>query len=405
MKYRVMLFLTFIVVLAISGITSTQPVAAQSADHVLTNILSTAWSPNADSNWIAVGGYQSQGTLDTNGIFQFDPSNQIKPLLYVSRADDPGQQINLEQPTNERGAMSIVSVDWSPDGRYLVSGNATGTIALWDFSDFDQPSARLIAQTDLYSINRQLAYSAIAEIAWSPNGNWLAVVAGFYWYTFDVSDLSFRPVTSAIGIGGETGTLDIAWSPDSTLIAAGGNGNISLYPVTQMGEIDRENRILLATRREGEPLIVPSLAWSPSGDRIVFKDILELNFRIYDIRSRTEIAVHPMPLETSVSVNWSPDGKYIAYPVYDPQTAATLLQANGSVIVVDAETWATIATYPTVSTTILTSIEWSPDSSRIAYLADSSVRPAVEAEALLRGEGDPIISIQTVQPTAADPAS
>jgi WD40 repeat protein len=80
-----------------------------------------------------------------------------------------GGTICLDTPRRLRSSRSpIRSLVWSPDARYLVSGNDDGTFSLWDPTQGQKPLFTVLVQPG----------TAVYSLVWSPAGNQLATAAG-----------------------------------------------------------------------------------------------------------------------------------------------------------------------------------------------------------------------------------
>lgn len=102
---------------------------------------------------------------------------------------------------------------FSPDGRTLASGDAAGTIILWD------------VDTGRRRKNLERDTSYIQAMAWSPNGEWLAVSAGGAILVWDVQ--LGRIVKSAKT---DPSITALAFHPNGTVLATGdSSGGISLW--------------------------------------------------------------------------------------------------------------------------------------------------------------------------------
>ncbi|GHO48343.1 WD40 repeat domain-containing protein [Ktedonospora formicarum] len=79
-----------------------------------------------------------------------------------------GEQRCVDEPQRwQASATPLRSLAWSPDGRYLATGNDDGILSIWQMRSF---SRRLVAQ-------EKHAYPLNAS-AWSPNKHLLAVASG-----------------------------------------------------------------------------------------------------------------------------------------------------------------------------------------------------------------------------------
>lgn len=99
-------------------------------------------------------------------------------------------------------ADKVNSIDWSPDGKYLVS--ASDSVQIWDVSSTDKPTGILDKRANPET-----------QVAWSPDGKYIATSTAVIhiWNALSgVEQLSYTE---------HTGTIQaLAWSPDSKYIAS-----------------------------------------------------------------------------------------------------------------------------------------------------------------------------------------
>jgi WD40 repeat protein len=180
----------------------------------------------------------------------------------------------------------VLSLQFSPDGRWLASGDQQGTLSLWDVKARRAVRTWSAHKGNIYGLDwshdgKRLASGSQDGTArvWDPaTGKLLATcdVGGG-----DVLSVSFSPdgkrlVTGSFGGGGrvwnavdghEMGRLAavaVAWSPDGKLIAAGQlDGSVKLYDAAtlkQKSVITQQKKVInsLAFSRDGRMLAIGS---------------------------------------------------------------------------------------------------------------------------------------------------
>ncbi|QDU89477.1 Serine/threonine-protein kinase PknB [Pirellulimonas nuda] len=260
----------------------------------------------------------------------------------------------------------VVAVDWSPDGRQLLSGGEDGVLRAWSVgrrdaardltvkdvaSDFDRGLAcrqKLSGGLEVYSLSTgEICYSLQGEGAsWSPNGETLAVQAGgtirvldaatgaernsYDDAVGDLSALSWSGDGTALlsrdesdlhiwnaesGIEATTisapGLVTFSWSPRDRLLALLVDREVQIW--------DTQQGILLA-RFSDEQLHdgFQNVDWSPDGRRIATSGWAG-RIRVWEARSGRllrELEGH-IPNQFIRTVAWSVDGKLIASGGWD----------------------------------------------------------------------------------------
>jgi WD40 repeat protein len=105
---------------------------------------------------------------------------------------------------------SVISVAFSPDGKWVVSGSLDGTVRIWE------------AKTGK-EISRMKHRYAVTAVSFSPNGRW--VVSGAKDNTARVWDAQTGKEIAHFAHTNEV--LAVAFSPDSTRVVSGGRDNRS----------------------------------------------------------------------------------------------------------------------------------------------------------------------------------
>ena len=220
---------------------------------------------------------------------------------------DPAHPRPLGQPLPSGpgtgfGPAVVLSVAFSPDGHMLASSDNGGTIQLWDVADPARPRPLGPIQPGSYTVD---------SLAFSPDGHTLAggdASIGTVWL-WDVADPA-RPRQLAPILAGGTAVVSVALSPDGHSVASGSlDGTVRLWDVTDLSH----------PRPLGQPLTsgggkVDSVAFSPDGHTLASGDSGG-TVRLWDVAD----PARPRPIGPILtgggavaSVAFSPDGQTLA---------------------------------------------------------------------------------------------
>ncbi len=256
-------------------------------------------------------------TQTSNGVVDYALSPDRSRVVYILNTEDLENEIwavDLASRQNKKlsdCANAVCSGPvWSPDGDRLVyehmsmSANATGLATLW-WMDANTGAARpVFAESQLPGANPR----------WSPDGEWLSYATTDSVRLYNLETEENHVINNILG-----GAAN--WSPD---------GKSILY----RDVIIQDNRFITQLFvydliSEATTNISPDLgfenilaAWSPDGNliAIVRRDLsVSRGDQIWLMRAdgSKARALTDTPAVLHGSLNWSPDGEYLLYDLYD----------------------------------------------------------------------------------------
>jgi eukaryotic-like serine/threonine-protein kinase len=277
----------------------------------------------------------------------------------------------------------VLTLAWSPDGDYIVSGTANCAIHVWNATT----GCRMFTYLDPFK-----TYAWTSSLAWSPDGEYIAY--GSDDRTVRVwqveKDVSFTMKQKFTYRDHANWINAVAWSPDGRRIASGSDDKT--VQVWQMGSTATDAEIETYC---GHSLWVVALAWSPDGNYIASGGN-DATIHIWDVGRKETALIYRDHRFGVNALAWSPDGTHIAscswdniIRVWDVVTGKTLFTYRGhsdwvnavawspcgtriasggrdkAVHVWDAVTGRVMFTYHGHSSWIY-AVAWSPDGTRIA---------------------------------------
>ncbi|HEY6286797.1 MAG TPA: serine/threonine-protein kinase [Ktedonobacteraceae bacterium] len=227
----------------------------------------------------------------------------------------------------------VLTLAWSPDGAYIVSGTTNSAIYVWNATT----GCHLFTYRDPFK-----TYAWTSSLAWSPDGEYIACgsddrTVRVWQVEKDVSITMKQKFTYRDHVNWVNA---VAWAPDGRRIASGSNDKT--VHVWQMGSTAMDAEI--ETYR-GHSLWVVTLAWSPDGNYIASGGN-DATIHIWDV-SRKETALIYRDHRFGINaLAWSPDGTRIAscswdniIRVWDVVTGNTLFTYRGHVDRVNTVAW------------------------------------------------------------------
>lgn len=221
----------------------------------------------------------------------------------------------------ERGRFSAgYNVRWAPDNRRLLTWATDGKLTVWQV-----PSGPTVATYTKHAEQHPrvpgnwLSGVTVKVAQWSPNGQYIASQAtGFedgkppdniihIWNASTGSEVAQYTGHK------EKGFTDLAWSPDSTMVAT----------------VDQDGIIHVWSASTGQQLFLHNdsahtvLAWAPKGQRVASSgtsdDFSGRVFEVWDATTGKNVVTYTEANAYNQAnfISWSPDRQYIVTVTYD----------------------------------------------------------------------------------------
>ena len=195
---------------------------------------------------------------------------------------------NLSMSVFAKTFGSVLSVAFSPDGRFLATGHANGEIRLWQIADRKQLS--------IYRGH----FNQVRTIAYSPDGKTLA--SGSHDHTIKLWNIQTGKCLHTFE-GHSNWVRSVVYSPDGKTLASGSHDHtIKLW--------DIQTRTCVHTF-EGHSNWVRSVAYSPNGKTLA-SGSYDRTIKLWDIQTGNCLHTFEGHCDWVRSVAYSPDGQTLA---------------------------------------------------------------------------------------------
>lgn len=257
--------------------------------------------------------------IDTFGSEEFYDDVAFSPdgrsAVSSSISSSSSRIWNVQTGTSVATGFVSGLIAWSPDSSRLA-GIGEGGLVIWDVARNHQfAQYRLAKDTD----------EQLYQIAWSPNGQWLATREG----PNNLTTLRLYEVQTGKNVLNRTfkqinpwmyrDLEHLAWSPDSRYLAlpfttsslfdANRDQNFSLaYPVV-IWDVAAQKAVLSYTGHQGGANYV---AWSPDGTYLASGGYYDATVQIWIAMTGEQVFMFNGHQYKITYIGWSPDGKLIA---------------------------------------------------------------------------------------------
>jgi WD40 repeat protein len=201
---------------------------------------------------------------------------------------------SFEGPTE-----NLLSMAFSPDGKFLVAGEETWHVIVWETATFKKQNA---VKSDEWHVG---------ALSFSPDGKLLAAGYGEWSRPGTMTLFSFPSMTPVKRSGNFVGGItSLAFSPDGKFIAAGSHDR-QIYLVSSSGNF--------LGKFLGHRDFVASVAFSPDGRKLASSS-LDNTVRVWDVAGKLQY----LNYESGIGAGFLADGRFVTHcrplSVIDPAT-------------------------------------------------------------------------------------
>ena len=334
-------------------------------------------------------------------LFQEEYSDQLIPVLLATQSMKAYPSVEAAQilqthilaaPTTQlKNDNSVLSIAFSPDGMFLISGSSDGTARIWDVNAGQEvsrrshddevgivavhPSGKWVAsgsddgaiqiwETSTGDLVSQFMHdSAVHDLAFSPDG--MQLVSGSsdgtarVWNVFTGEELSRMVYNSFVAT--------VAFSPDGKWVASGGCDEFDVEWACRSGSARVwEAKTGRELSRVDYGYYVLAIAFSPDGSWVVAGVApWGNNLQIWEASTGKVVSTMSSFHKSGVwTVAFSPDGNWVAAGGCDKRSGMKTPCYEGSARVWDSTTGEEVALLPHAGD--VQTIEFSPDGKLIA---------------------------------------
>jgi Tol biopolymer transport system component len=249
----------------------------------------------------------------TTGTVLFDNRVSLQSKASSDLASTYTSPVTYINGVTTAGASGYVA--WSPDGRFLAVANAVsnGSLQIFRFNGSGLPT--LVGSANLSSG----IYSAL----WSPDGRFIVVTgaSGGSYLLEVLSVIGGVPSSSPVGIVTFGASIyNFVPSPDGRFIAGLSSG-------LQIYSFNGFMPILFASN----PSVTgDSVNWSPDGRFIAVTDVFNGTFQIYGASTLVQVGGNANTGPSPSNSAWSPDGRFIVVTNVGFNNRLEIFSFNGS---------------------------------------------------------------------------